>query len=47
MIRQIKSHWYYVFWGICTVSVLSGQIYIGTGYYSMSQSVNNLIEKVK
>jgi hypothetical protein len=47
MIKQIKSHWYYVFWGICTVAVLSGQVYIGNGYHSMSNSVNNLIEKIK
>ena len=36
MIKQIKSHWYYVFWGICTVTVLGGQIYVGTGYREMA-----------
>lgn len=45
--NQIKSKWYYIFWGIATISVVAGQIYVGTGYHSMSQSINNLIEEVK
>ena len=40
--HQIKSQWYYWFWGAATVSVLAGQIYVGTGYRQMSVSVNNL-----
>lgn len=40
--HQIKSQWYYWFWGAATVSVLAGQIYVGTGYRQMSKSVNNL-----
>jgi hypothetical protein len=47
MIKQIKSHWYYVFWGIATVAVVSGQIYIGSGYYQMSNSINSIVEKIK
>ncbi len=39
MIKQIKSHWYYVFWGIATVSVVAGQVYVGTGYREMAQEV--------
>ena len=31
-IRQIKSPWYYVFWSIATIAVVSGQIYVGLGY---------------
>ena len=42
MIKQIKSQWYYVFWGICTVAVVTGQLYVGTGYRFMAQSVNRL-----
>jgi len=45
--KQIKSKWYYIFWGIATVSVVAGQIYVGSGYHSMSQSINSLIEEVK
>jgi len=41
MIKQIKSHWYYVFWGICTVTVLGGQIYVGTGYREMAEATKS------
>ena len=29
---QVKSRFYYIFWGIATVSVVTGQIYVGSGY---------------
>lgn len=35
---------YYVFWGICTVAVVVGQLYVGIGYRVMSDSVNTLTE---
>jgi len=37
--KQIKSHWYYVFWGIATVSVVAGQVYVGSGYRDMANEV--------
>ena len=37
---QVKSRFYYIFWGIATASVVLGQIYVGTGYRLMSQSIN-------
>jgi len=40
--HQIKSSNYYRFWGICTVAVVVGQLYIGTGYRYMAESVNRL-----
>ena len=40
LISQVKSRFYYIFWGIATVSVVLGQIYVGTGYRLMSQSIN-------
>ena len=40
--HQIKSNKYYLFWGACTLAVMVGQIYVGTGYRKMSQSVNDL-----
>jgi hypothetical protein len=43
-IHQVKSNWYYYFWGVATVAVVSGQIYIGTGYHSMSDSVKELLQ---
>ena len=44
---QVKSKWYYIFWGIATVSVVAGQIFVGSGYWSMSNSVNQVLEKMK
>ena len=29
---QMKSRWYYSFWGAATVAVVAGQIYVGSGY---------------
>ena len=44
---QIKSSRYYVFWGACTFAVMAGQIFVGAGYQSMSQSVNDLTEMIE
>ena len=44
--HQVKSNMYYVFWGACTFAVMAGQIYVGTGYNSMSQSVEDLTEVI-
>jgi len=40
--HQMKSKHYYIFWGIATVSVVLGQIYVGSGYREMSQSFNRM-----
>ena len=42
--HQIKSNKYYLFWGVCTLAVMAGQIYVGTGYRKMSQDVKDLTE---
>ena len=44
---QIKSYQYYLFWGACTFAVMAGQIFVGAGYQSMSQSVNDLTEIIE
>ena len=41
---QIKSSSYYLFWGAATIAVMAGQIYVGTGYRTMSISFDKLIE---
>jgi len=41
---QIKSSRYYLFWGIATIAVVAGQIYVGTGYRNMSKSLDRLID---
>ena len=42
VLAQMKSSHYYIFWGICTVAVVLGQLYVGAGYRIMSESVNKL-----
>ena len=44
--HQVKSRWYYIFWGAATVSVFAGQIYVGTGYRMMSESFNRIVDAV-
>ena len=41
--HQIKSSWYYIFWGIMSASVVAGQIYVGTGYREMSESIRKSV----
>ena len=45
--NQMKSYQYYLFWGACTIAVMAGQIYVGTGYKSMSESVKDLTEIIE
>ena len=45
IVKQIKSNWYYVFWGIATVAVVAGQIYVGSGYRAMSRSLNRWFDE--
>lgn len=40
---QVKSRFYYVFWGAATVAVVLGQLYVGTGYRMMANSVLRLM----
>ena len=35
---QVKSRWYYLFWGAATISVFAGQIYVGNGFRRMPES---------
>tara|TARA_B100000131_G_scaffold31077_1_gene29034 strand:- start:110 stop:313 length:204 start_codon:yes stop_codon:yes gene_type:complete len=44
--HQVKSRWYYIFWGAATVSVFAGQMYVGSGYRQMSESFNRIIDTV-
>jgi len=45
--HQIKSSNYYLFWGIATIAVVTGQIYVGSGYRSMAMSVDYLTEVIR
>ena len=51
--HQVKSKWYYIFWGICTVAVVGGQVYVGNGYREMKDAfventawMNNTVERL-
>ena len=43
---QVKSRFYYVFWGIATVAVVAGQLYVGTGYRLLHSGMVELLDKV-
>ena len=43
---QVKSRFYYLFWGAATVSVFAGQLYVGSGYRQMSRSFNRIVDTV-
>jgi len=45
--HQVKSRFYYLFWGAATVSVFAGQMYVGSGYRLMSDSINRLLDNVQ
>ena len=42
---QVKSRWYYTFWGTATVAVVAGQLYVGTSYRAMAKSMNRWFEE--
>ena len=42
--HQVKSNMYYIFWGAATIAVMAGQIYVGTGYPKMSNSLDILVK---
>ena len=45
--NQVKSRFYYLFWGIATVSVVAGQLYVGAGYRSFANSLNRLFNTIE
>ena len=44
--NQVKSKFYYIFWGSATVAVVLGQLYVGTGYRVLHQDMRELLNKV-
>jgi len=42
---QMKSRFYYLFWGAATVAVVAGQLYVGTSYRAMAKSMNRWFEE--
>tara|TARA_B100000029_G_scaffold282856_1_gene276715 strand:- start:707 stop:922 length:216 start_codon:yes stop_codon:yes gene_type:complete len=44
---QVKSRWYYIFWGTATVSVLAGQLYVGSGYRIMAGTILRILNSIE
>ena len=44
--HQIKYGYYYIFWGLATISVVIGQVYVGSGYRQMVNSIEELTEEI-
>ena len=44
--RQKKSRMYYYFWSTMTITVILGQLYVGTGYRVLHNSMQELMDKV-
>jgi len=45
--NQVKSRFYYIFWGVATVSVVFGQLYVGTGYRTFARSLNRIFDTIE
>ena len=44
---QVKSRFYYIFWGTATIAVVLGQLYVGTGYRLMAGSILRILHSVE
>ena len=42
--HQVKSRWYYIFWGTATVTVFVGQIFVGNGFRRMADSLDGVLD---
>ena len=42
--HQVKSRWYYIFWGTATIAVVSGQIFVGSGFRRMAESFDRIVD---
>ena len=45
--NQVKSKFYYIFWGTATASVVLGQLYVGSGYRMFARSLNRIFDTVE
>ena len=43
---QVKSRFYYLFWGLATVSVLAGQLYVGSGYRMYAGALMRIFDAI-
>ena len=45
--NQVKSRFYYLFWGIATFSVVAGQLYVGSGYRIFAGALNRIFDTIE
>ena len=45
--NQVKSKFYYIFWGIATASLVLGQLYVGSGYRGFARSLNRIFDTIE
>ena len=41
---QVKSRWYYIFWGTATITVFVGQVFVGNGFRRMAESFEKVLD---
>ena len=44
---QVKSRFYYLFWGVATVSVVLGQVYVGAGYRAYAGALLRIFDAIE
>tara|TARA_Y100000590_G_scaffold103269_1_gene117398 strand:- start:207 stop:437 length:231 start_codon:yes stop_codon:yes gene_type:complete len=44
---QVKSRFYYLFWGVATVSVVLGQVYVGSGYRAYAGALLRIFDAIE
>ena len=44
---QVKSRFYYLFWGIATISVVLGQVYVGSGYRMYAGALMRIFDTIE
>jgi len=45
--HQIKSKFYYIFWGLMSVSVVAGQVFVASGYNRMADTAELLLYQLE
>ncbi len=45
--NQVKSRFYYLFWGVATVSVVLGQLYVGSGYRAYAGALLRIFDSIE
>ena len=45
--NQVKSKFYYIFWGVATTAVVLGQLYVDSGYRVFAGSLNRIFDTIE